>query len=237
VNHPRTTRHRYLSTEAHDPITLPAVAQRSSATERTETSGSSPALACGAMDLDSEKSRTNALLWEVCVQYGWCDVRFQAEAVHRLVESGANADALVDAILLAEGAQLEHPHRGQYLRWLRTGCLTPKAEALTRLCRSFDRERVAAKMQGVAAPSSHDGRSSRRERRAGQAASPPVASAPRAVLDVRGDQLTKALLVGGRVECAKGDERQATFRAHHVGGASLRNVDEVAPVESSTNVE
>ena len=70
------------------------------------------------MDLDPENSRTNALLWEVCVKYGWCDVRFQAEAFHRLVESGANVDALVDAILLAEGAELDHPHRGQYLRRL-----------------------------------------------------------------------------------------------------------------------
>ena len=70
------------------------------------------------MDLDQEKSRTNALLWEVCVKYGWCDVRFQAEAFHQLVASGANAEALVDAILVAEGAELDHPHRDQYLRRL-----------------------------------------------------------------------------------------------------------------------
>lgn len=69
-------------------------------------------------DLDPDKSRTNALLWELCVKYGWCDVRYQAEAFHRLVESGAAVATLVDAILLAEGAQLDHPARSEYLERL-----------------------------------------------------------------------------------------------------------------------
>lgn len=70
------------------------------------------------VDLDPEKSRTNALLWEACVKYGWCDIRYEAEAFQRLVASGANADALADAILHAEGAELDHPHRSEYLQHL-----------------------------------------------------------------------------------------------------------------------
>jgi hypothetical protein len=68
------------------------------------------------VDLDPEKPRTNALLWEMCVKYGWCDVRYQAAAFHRLVASGAQADEVVDAILRAEGAALDHPHRDAYLQ-------------------------------------------------------------------------------------------------------------------------
>jgi hypothetical protein len=71
-----------------------------------------------AVDLDREKSRTNALLWEACVTYGWCDIRYEAKAFQRLVASGASTDALVDAILLAEGAALDHPHRSGYLEHL-----------------------------------------------------------------------------------------------------------------------
>jgi hypothetical protein len=68
------------------------------------------------VDLDPELSRTNALLWEICTKYGWCDVRFQAEAFYEVVASGGGADAVVDAILRAEGAQLDHPHRDLYLQ-------------------------------------------------------------------------------------------------------------------------
>lgn len=69
-----------------------------------------------AVDLHPELSRTNALLWEICTKYGWCDVRFQAEAFCELVRSGADADTVVDAILRAEGAELDHPHRDRYLQ-------------------------------------------------------------------------------------------------------------------------
>ena len=65
-----------------------------------------------------ERTRTDALLWEVCVKYGWCDVRYEADAFRELVSSGADAGALVDAILRAEGAALTHPHRAQYLEGL-----------------------------------------------------------------------------------------------------------------------
>lgn len=39
----------------------------------------------------------------------------QLEAFEQLVSSGADAGALVDLILVAEGAGLDHPHRERYL--------------------------------------------------------------------------------------------------------------------------
>jgi hypothetical protein len=53
---------------------------------------------------------------EMCVNYGWCDVKYQADAFRDLVRSGVDADGLVDAILPAEGASLFSGAREEYLR-------------------------------------------------------------------------------------------------------------------------